>query len=138
VAKAITARVENNSFTSLEHLAENVAATVLGPDLGAGWVKVVVEKPRALLRADVVGIAITRKKRKDGVVVAEGGDRVFVKDLRLVTIIGVNPCERVDKQEVVINLTLHMDGAADPRWCWWGIRTRGMAITIPTITSALS
>jgi dihydroneopterin aldolase/2-amino-4-hydroxy-6-hydroxymethyldihydropteridine diphosphokinase/dihydropteroate synthase len=43
----------------------------------------------------------------------EGGDRVFVKDLRLVTIIGVNPCERVEKQEVVINLTLHMDGAAD-------------------------
>jgi hypothetical protein len=27
-----------------------------------------VEKPRALLGADVVGIAITGKKRKDGVV----------------------------------------------------------------------
>lgn len=73
----------------------------------AQWVKVVVEKPRALLRADAAGITITRKRSEDGVVVHGDSDRVFVKNLRLVTIIGVNPWEREEKQEVIINLTMH-------------------------------
>ncbi|CUS13339.1 unnamed protein product, partial [Tuber aestivum] len=109
VTKAITARVENDAFNSLEHLAEDVAHTALGPDINAGWVRVVVEKPRALLRADAAGIAITRRKNAEGEVLAEGSDRVFVKDLRLVTIIGVNPWEREEKQAVVINLTMHKE-----------------------------
>lgn len=77
--------------------------------LGGGWVKVVVEKPRALLRADAAGIAVTRRREKDGRVVAEGDDRVFVKNLRLVTIIGINPWEREEKQSVIINLTMHKE-----------------------------
>ncbi|PWW76807.1 Dihydropteroate synthase [Tuber magnatum] len=109
VTKAITARVENDTFNSLEHLAGDVARTALGPDINAGWVRVVVEKPRALLRADAAGIAITRRKNGDGEVLAEGSDRVFVKNLRLVTIIGVNPWEREEKQAVVINLTMHKE-----------------------------
>lgn len=68
-----------------------------------------VEKPRALLRADAAGIAVTRRREKDGRVVAEGEDRVFVKNLRLVTIIGVNPWEREEKQNVTINLTMHKE-----------------------------
>lgn len=79
----------------------------MSPTLNGEWVKVVVEKPRALLRADAAGIAITRRKEKDGRVIVEGEDRVFVKNLRLVTIIGVNPWEREEKQNVVINLTMH-------------------------------
>lgn len=75
--------------------------------LNGEWVKVVVEKPRALLRADAAGISITRKKEADGSVVVEGEDKVFVKNLRLVTIIGVNSYERLEKQNVTINLTMH-------------------------------
>ncbi|RPA94719.1 Dihydropteroate synthase [Choiromyces venosus 120613-1] len=111
VTKVITAHVENGTFNSLEHLAEYVARAALGPDINAGWVKVIVEKPRALLRADAAGIAITRRKNSEGEVLAEGSDRVFVKDLRLVTIIGVNPWEREEKQAVVINLTMHKENS---------------------------
>lgn len=109
VAKAVSALVENSTFTSLEHLAEEVSRLTLGPVLGGGWVKVVVEKPRALLRADAAGIAVTRRREKDGRVVVEGEDRVFVKNLRLVTIIGINPWEREEKQSVIINLTMHKE-----------------------------
>ncbi|KAL7275892.1 trifunctional dihydropteroate synthetase [Rhizina undulata] len=108
VCKSVSKLVENNVFKSLEDLAGEVSRLALGPSLNGEWVKVLVEKPRALLRADAAGISIVRKKSKDlGVILAEGDDRIFVKDLRLVTIIGVNPWERVEKQNVVINLTLH-------------------------------
>lgn len=107
IAKTVSALVESRTFASLERLAEDVSSLALGPVLRGEWVKVVVEKPRALLRADSAGIAVTRRREKDGSVVAEGEDRVFVKNLRLVTIIGINPCEREEKQNVIINLTIH-------------------------------
>ncbi|KAI5837403.1 Dihydropteroate synthase-like protein [Morchella snyderi] len=107
VAKSVSALVEDNTFHSLEHLVEKVARLALSPVLNGEWVKVVVEKPRALLRADAAGISITRKKEADGSVVVEGEDKVFVKNLRLVTIIGVNSYERLEKQNVTINLTMH-------------------------------
>lgn len=109
VAKTVSALVENSTFSSLDHLAEEVSHLVLGPALGAGWVRVVVEKPRALLRADAAGISITRRREKNGRVIAEGEDRVFVKNLRLVTIIGIHPWEREEKQSVIINLTMHKE-----------------------------
>ncbi len=36
-------------------------------------------------------------------------DKINVRDIRVECIIGVNPEERINKQEVVINLTLHAD-----------------------------
>ncbi|MFQ5343127.1 MAG: dihydroneopterin aldolase [Anaerolineae bacterium] len=36
-------------------------------------------------------------------------DRIFVRDLRLQTVIGVNPDERQKPQDVLINLTLYVD-----------------------------
>lgn len=36
-------------------------------------------------------------------------DQVHIKDLLLRTIIGINPDERVNKQDVVINITLYTD-----------------------------
>jgi dihydroneopterin aldolase/2-amino-4-hydroxy-6-hydroxymethyldihydropteridine diphosphokinase/dihydropteroate synthase len=104
VCKAVTSLVEGSgtTFRGIEHLAEEVAGLLLGPEVQADWVRVVIEKPRALLRADAAGIEITRSREG-----AEGEDKVFVNNLRLVTIIGVNPWEREERQNVVINLTLH-------------------------------
>jgi dihydroneopterin aldolase/2-amino-4-hydroxy-6-hydroxymethyldihydropteridine diphosphokinase/dihydropteroate synthase len=109
VCKSVTALVEGSgtTFRGIEHLAEEVAALLLGPEVRADWVRVVIEKPRALLRADAAGIEITRSRGRDGGVEGEGEDKVFVNNLRLVTIIGVNPWEREERQNVVINLTLH-------------------------------
>lgn len=107
VCKTVTALVEDRTYNSLEHLAESVSALALGKELGGEWVKVSIEKPRALLRADAAGISIVRTRKGDSEIVAEGEDKVFVKDLRLVTIIGVNACERLEKQNVVLNLVMH-------------------------------
>jgi dihydroneopterin aldolase/D-erythro-7,8-dihydroneopterin triphosphate epimerase len=44
-------------------------------------------------------------------------DRIYIRDLRTRCIVGTNPDERVNAQDVVINLTLHADlrraGASD-------------------------
>lgn len=103
VCKAVTKLVESGTFKSLENLAEEVAVLALGENLHGEWVQIIVEKPRALLRADAAGINIVR--RKDGK--REVEDKVFVKDLRLVTIVGVNPWERKETQNLVLNLTMH-------------------------------
>lgn len=103
VCKAVSTLVESKNFQNIEHLAEEVGSLALGEELHGEWVKVIVEKPRTLLRADAAGISIVR--RKDGM--RETEDTVFVKCLRVVTIIGVNPQEREERQNVVLNLTLH-------------------------------
>lgn len=36
-------------------------------------------------------------------------DRIHIRDLKISCIIGINPEERVKKQDVVINLSLHAD-----------------------------
>ncbi|RPA75935.1 Dihydropteroate synthase [Ascobolus immersus RN42] len=108
VCKSVSALVEEGQFKSLEDLAEQVSALALGEKLNGEWVKVVVEQPRVLLRAEAAGISIVRTKpRRRGEIVPVEEDKVFIQDLRLVTIIGVNPWEREAKQNVVINLTLH-------------------------------
>ncbi|BFZ62911.1 trifunctional dihydropteroate synthetase [Saitoella coloradoensis] len=103
MCKLVSDYVENGDFKNLEALAEGVAGVTLGEGCGAEWVRVRVEKPRALLRADAAGLEIVR--RKDGK--RECEDMVFIDNLRLVTIIGVNPWERVEKQNVFIQLELY-------------------------------
>lgn len=77
----------------------------LGKELNGEWVKVVVEIPRALLRAGAAGISMIRSRTEMDIKTEE--DKVFVKDLKVPCIIGVNPWERLEKQNVVINLTLY-------------------------------
>ena len=43
---------------------------------------------------------------------AETADRIYIRDLRLACIIGDLPEERDEKQEVIVNLTLHVDARA--------------------------
>lgn len=94
--------MQENHFDSLEHLAEALAETVLGDELRAEWVYIKVEQPKALLRAEGAALEIVR--RKDGL--PELPDKVIIMDLKVPTIIGVNDCERLERQLVVINLAL--------------------------------
>ncbi|KAF8455029.1 Dihydropteroate synthase-like protein [Kalaharituber pfeilii] len=103
VCKVVSELVESCTFRTLEHLAEEVSKLALGDKLHGEWVQVIVEKPRSLLRADAAAISIVR--RKDGA--REVEDKVLIRGLRLVTVIGVNPWEREEGQTVVVNLTLH-------------------------------
>jgi len=76
-----------------------------------------VEKPRALLHATSAGVEITRTKEDYGPIekdpdalpasINSHHDIIFVKDLKVSTIIGVNPWEREEKQIVILNLTTY-------------------------------
>ncbi|KAF3921281.1 hypothetical protein ABW21_db0207128 [Orbilia brochopaga] len=103
VCKAATQAIQQNEFRSLEHLAESLAAIILGDGLRAEWVNIKIELPKTLLRADGAGLEIIR--RKDGL--REGRDKILIRNLRVATILGVNACERLEKQQVIINLALY-------------------------------
>ncbi|KAK6531643.1 trifunctional dihydropteroate synthetase [Orbilia ellipsospora] len=103
VCKAATRVIQENTFDSLEHLAETLANVVLGDALRGQWVYVKAEQPKTLLRADAAGLEIVR--RKDGL--RETQDRVLIRNLRVATIIGVNDCERLERQQVIVNLVLY-------------------------------
>jgi dihydropteroate synthase/2-amino-4-hydroxy-6-hydroxymethyldihydropteridine diphosphokinase len=115
VTKAITKLAETQHFATLESLAH--AVVHLGcVQFGAAKAEVVVEQPKALLHAAASGVKLTRTREdfQDGVVETTGEvsglgieDEIFVKDLRLHTIVGVNPWEREEKQVVVINITVY-------------------------------
>ncbi|KAF7722729.1 trifunctional dihydropteroate synthetase [Apophysomyces ossiformis] len=117
VTKGITKLAEKSTFKSLEALAHAVVRLCC-VDFGALRTTVKVEQPKALLHAAASGVQLSRTKEdfgSDSSVVDTVGDvsglgkddMVFVKDLRLSTIIGVNPWEREEKQVVVINLTIY-------------------------------
>ncbi|KAI7854304.1 Dihydropteroate synthase-like protein [Circinella umbellata] len=119
VTKAITQLTEKSTFKSIEELGH--AIVHLGcVDFGAERTTVKVEQPKALLHAAAAGVQLSRTKQDyEGLedkkqVVTTGTvsglgkeDIVFVKDMRLSTIIGVNPWEREEKQVVVVNLTVY-------------------------------
>ncbi|KAG2219355.1 hypothetical protein INT45_011263 [Circinella minor] len=119
VTKAITQLTEKSTFKSIEELGH--AIVHLGcVDFGAERTTVKVEQPKALLHAAAAGVQLSRTKQDyEGLedkkqVVTTGTvsglgkeDMVFVKDMRLSTIIGVNPWEREEKQVVVVNLTVY-------------------------------
>ncbi|KAI8374181.1 Dihydropteroate synthase-like protein [Radiomyces spectabilis] len=118
VTKAITKLAETGTFNSITALAHAVVHLCC-VEFGAQRTKVRAEQPKALLHAAASGIELSRSRRDyeglDKSVIETLGDVsglghqdvLFVKDLRLHTIIGVNPWEREEKQVVVINLTLY-------------------------------
>ncbi|KAI8147624.1 Dihydropteroate synthase-like protein [Fennellomyces sp. T-0311] len=115
VTKAISKLTETGTFKSIEELGHAIVR-VCCVDFGAERTTVRVEQPKALLHAAAAGVLLSRAKddfngitEKETTGVASGlgkEDIVFVKDLRLSTIIGVNPWEREEKQVVVVNLTV--------------------------------
>ncbi|TGZ85037.1 Dihydropteroate synthase [Ascodesmis nigricans] len=105
VTKRVTKLVEGKKegFESLQHLAEDISQLVLSPELGGSWIKVVAEQPKALLRADCAGVSLVRgaAQKEDG-----EEDVVYIRDLHLRCIIGINPWEMEFEQQVLVNLTL--------------------------------
>ncbi|CAO3698949.1 unnamed protein product [Rhizopus stolonifer] len=110
VTKAITKLGEKSRFASLEALAH--AIVHLGcVQFGAARTQVTVEQPKALLHASASGVKLARSQQDfsaDPITGEMSGlgveDEMYVRDLRLHTIVGVNPWEREEKQVVIINL----------------------------------
>ncbi|KAJ3153240.1 trifunctional dihydropteroate synthetase [Geranomyces variabilis] len=131
VAKVVQEFSERTAYRSVEALASGIARVCVR-ECGAPRVTVRVEKPRALLHAACAGVEITRTKEDVDVQLAlekdhaaaspgavarrtfaptrdvPGEDKIFIDDLTLSTIIGVNPWEREERQRVVITIIIHL------------------------------
>lgn len=118
---------------ALEVVAEDIAKVVLF-QANAPNVHLELRRPRALLTADSIGVSISRA-RSDYIRIvptplsspdvpdapdsfalsptssAQDQDTFFVRSLRRYIVIGLNPCERLDEQEVIVDLDFH--AAAD-------------------------
>ncbi|KAI9248531.1 Dihydropteroate synthase-like protein [Phascolomyces articulosus] len=119
VTKAISKLTETSTFKSIEELGHAIVHLCC-VHFGAERTTVKVEQPKALLHAAAAGVQLSRTKQDfEGIedkkqTMTKGDisglgkeDMVFIKDMRLSTIIGVNPWEREEKQVVVVNLTVY-------------------------------
>ncbi|RGB34019.1 Dihydropteroate synthase-like protein [Rhizophagus diaphanus] len=112
ITKSVTKFSEESSFKSIEALADAIAKLCI-TEFHISKVNVRLEKPKALLHAKCAGVEITRTKEDyDELSKSQSGgneydDRIFVQDLRLNAIIGINPWEREEKQSVIVNLTIY-------------------------------
>ncbi len=105
LSKRILASVEDPSsseFGSLEHFLDHVFLTCFGtfPEIREMTVDVV--KPRALPYAE--GVRILSSRVRDGSRLAP--DRLSIQRLSCNLIVGLNPCEREDKQLVYFDVDI--------------------------------
>ncbi|KAJ3194912.1 trifunctional dihydropteroate synthetase [Irineochytrium annulatum] len=135
VCKVVTEFSERTAYRSIEALALGIIRSCFEGccSKGVDRITIKVEKPRALLHASSAGVEISRTRagmeeiasferavrdaraaaasapRVDAV----GEDRIFIRELVVSAIIGVNAWERVEKQRVIIDVSihLHMDSA---------------------------
>ncbi|BGO98814.1 trifunctional dihydropteroate synthetase [Rhodotorula toruloides] len=105
----------------LEVVAEQLAKVVIFR-AKAPNVRIELRRPRALLTADSVGVVLSRSRSEYSLPSADSpsdsldaytllptatspaNDTLFVRQLRRHVIIGLNPCERHDEQEVIVDL----------------------------------
>ncbi|KAK9450141.1 Dihydropteroate synthase-like protein [Limtongia smithiae] len=109
LTKAVTKVVESDATgetTGTRALALEIISAV--HTLGGANVCVRLTFPKKLLRADAAGVEVTRHRYVPyglSPVVHNVADTAFVDGLHVYSIIGVNPWERLEKQEVVIGFT---------------------------------
>ena len=109
LCKAVTKVVERQKpFLSIKEFADEVSKAALGPGGGKHLAELTVTLPKAVLLAAGLGLSTVRVVEKKGTDAEEMmvvSENVFVRDMKLACIIGVNPHERLEKQNVVLNLT---------------------------------
>jgi dihydroneopterin aldolase/2-amino-4-hydroxy-6-hydroxymethyldihydropteridine diphosphokinase/dihydropteroate synthase/2-amino-4-hydroxy-6-hydroxymethyldihydropteridine diphosphokinase/dihydropteroate synthase len=127
VTKVVTEFSEKTSYRSIEALALGIARVCV-VKFGVSKITVRIEKPRALLHAASAGVEITRTKAQIEELIelekqlsnqhlpppmpvedVAGEDRIFIKELDVATIIGVNAWERIEKQKVIVDVTIHLE-----------------------------
>lgn len=103
-------------FESMNQVAEEVATQCLVQFTGLPVLTVRVETPRDLLFAAAAGCEITRGGCHSTNPRAAGGigDRLYIKGLTTRTIIGVNPWERLEQQQVTLDMVFHLTSPVLP------------------------
>lgn len=116
LSKRILASVEDHdaggSFRSLEHLADHIFATCFGAFPEIQHMTIDVVKPRALPYAD--GICVLSSRARDGSRLSP--DRFAIQRLSCNVVVGLNPCEREDKQLVCfdVDISTHTSKTLEP------------------------
>jgi dihydroneopterin aldolase / 2-amino-4-hydroxy-6-hydroxymethyldihydropteridine diphosphokinase / dihydropteroate synthase len=115
LAKDISKHTDGATFMSLLELAQSVVGLALNQDQRVRSVEVDAHAWNQFLQAEHLGVHIRRAR--DGVEEIESrDDRTMISDLRVTTIIGVNPPEREEKQTVLLNLTFYAFNWVQPAW----------------------
>lgn len=121
MCKDITGGIEGNKFDGLGAVVFRVMS------LTCDWpfttsLQLILNLPKAILRVEG-GIGIEAKIRGNGSPEADGYPRTgpklhswvwFIRALRVACIIGVNPHERLQKQDVIINIQSNSVPSATP------------------------
>ncbi|KAI8355198.1 Dihydropteroate synthase-like protein [Mortierella sp. GBAus27b] len=143
LCKTVEAHSEKSVFRSVEALADSIARITIRK-CHAPKITVRIDKPRALLHAASAGVEITRSRSdytedelEDKVpcpIRFNQDDIIFVKDLRLSCIIGVNPWEREEEQVVVVNLQIYPGLDTADRKADYVSKTHNYRTIVRTIT----
>ena len=96
-------------FTGPQGAAERVAAACFAAHPTLTQIRLRVEMPRAALRAKSIAVEIERHRLSH--VLISVPDVFIVTDLELDALVGVNNCERADRQRVIINLRIEPGSA---------------------------
>lgn len=115
LGKEILGQVGATPFPSLYALAERVASITLGK--GADSVEVEAEALNQFLSARCLSVALIRNAKADSTIQSKR-DRISIKDVQLHIIIGVNPPERVHKQEILVNIDFWLGPQRLPDFHW--------------------
>ncbi|KAJ3368679.1 trifunctional dihydropteroate synthetase [Allomyces arbusculus] len=111
----VTELAESRPFKYMETLAVEIAHVLLatfGGDKGMRQVAVTVEKLNAHLHTEATGVHIVRTEADlltTAATAAPDGtheDRLFIRNMSLSGIIGLNPWERDEKQPMIVNLDM--------------------------------
>ncbi|KAF8472824.1 Dihydroneopterin aldolase-domain-containing protein [Kalaharituber pfeilii] len=118
LTKAVSSHITEGSSDNLLDFVNGVAECCFLKGDAEDKVKIIAELPEALTMAEGVGIEVYRQRyskgpRSEGDIgaVPGFGDALFVRNLRVPCIIGVNDPERTEKQIVVVNLRFWDVGA---------------------------
>lgn len=85
---------------SLESLADRVFELIFNTYPEIDELNVTLVRPKALLHASACGI---ESQRRNGYPTQQ---RLFIEDIACQVIVGINPCEREEKQRVLLNISI--------------------------------
>ncbi|KLO16770.1 tetrahydrobiopterin biosynthesis enzymes-like protein [Schizopora paradoxa] len=115
LGKEIVNQVGKTSFPSLYALGESVAKITL--EKGADSVEIEVEILNQFLTAKSLSSTLNRSAKVDSIEQMRR-DKISIKDILLHIIIGVNPPERIHRQEILVNIDFWLVSQTCPDVDW--------------------
>ncbi|EMD36886.1 hypothetical protein CERSUDRAFT_114805 [Gelatoporia subvermispora B] len=102
VLKGVVQSCENKSFSSTEALRDHILEAVFTQCPAMPDLSVKINRPKALLHAQSAGIEARRKASQGD----PSSDVFYIRSLDCPAIIGINPCEREERQRVCFDISL--------------------------------